>query len=410
MKRRVAVTGMGIVCPIGNDLADVWESVKEGRCGIDKITKYDITGRKVTLAGEVKNLDIEKYIDPRELRKLDDFSAFAMVASTQAYEDAGLEALDESHDRWGVILSSGIGGIHTIEQEHSRGQKMGFDKVSPFFIPKTISNIAAGNIAIKYGLHGMTGCCVTACASAANGIGDAFRHIRDGYGDVMLAGGAEAAITELSMGGFTSMKALTKAADKDRASIPFDKDRSGFVMGEGSGVLVLEEYEHARARGAHIYAEIVGYGANCDAHHITAPDPEGTYAAKCMAMAIEDAGISPDQVDYINAHGTSTKMNDVGETKAIHACFGPHASELAVSSTKSMTGHLLGASAAVEAVITIKAIEEGFLPPTIGLKEPGEGCDLDYVMGQGRSTHIQYALSNSFGFGGHNGSLVFKHA
>lgn len=410
MRRRVVITGLGIVCPIGNDKEGVWSSVKAGRCGIGPITLYDPAEQKVKLAGEVKDLKLDDYVDKREARKMDRYTQFAMVAAKQAMTDSGLLGLDEPRDRWGVIMSSGIGGIGTIENEKVRGMEKGYDRVSPYFIPMSIANMAAGHIAIEYGLHGMCTSVVTACASAANAIGESFRHIRDGYGDVMVAGGAEAAITPLCMGGFTSLKALTTAADPARASIPFDAERSGFVMGEGAGALILEEYEHARKRGAQIYAEIVGYGANCDAYHITAPSPEGTGAEQCMRLAMEDAGISPAEVDYINAHGTSTKMNDSCESAAIRRIFGHDVKRVRVSSTKSMTGHLLGASAAVEAVITVEAVQRDFVPPTVSYKVPDPECSLDVVPGNGYPMKIGYALSNSFGFGGHNVTLVFRKA
>ena len=410
MRRRVVITGLGIVCPIGNDKEEVWSSVKAGRCGIGPITLYDPAEQKVKLAGEVKDLKLDDYVDKREARKMDRYTQFAMVAAKQAMTDSGLLGLDEPRDRWGVIMSSGIGGIGTIENEKVRGMEKGYDRVSPYFIPMSNANMAAGHIAIEYGLHGMCTSVVTACASAANAIGESFRHIRDGYGDVMVAGGAEAAITPLCMGGFTSLKALTTAADPARASIPFDAERRGFVMGEGAGALILEEYEHARKRGAQIYAEIVGYGANCDAYHITAPSPEGTGAEQCMRLAMEDAGISPAEVDYINAHGTSTKMNDSCESAAIRRIFGDDVKRVRVSSTKSMTGHLLGASAAVEAVITVEAVQKDFVPPTVNYKVPDPECSLDVVPGNGYPMKINYALSNSFGFGGHNVTLVFRKA
>ena len=408
MKRRVVITGTGVVCPVGNDTAQTWENVKNGICGIGPITKYDTTDRKVKLAGEVKDFDPLKYMDAAEARKLDDYSIYAVAAAQQAFDEAGLEGSEESRQRWGVIMSSGIGGIDTIEKEHSRGLEKGFDRVSAYYIPKAISNMAAGNIAIRFGLKGMCSCVVSACASAANGIGDAFRNIRDGYADVMLAGGSEASVTELCIGGFTALKALSKSEDPQRASIPFDKERNGFVMGEGAAVLVLEEYEHARARGAVILGEVVGYAATCDAYHITALDPEANEASRCMELALEDAGIVPEDIDYINAHGTSTKINDECETKAIHKAFGGHAGKLKVSSTKSMTGHLLGASAAVEAVVTVKALQEEIAPPTAGLTQQDEMCDLDYVPGKCVKAPLKYAMSNSFGFGGHNVCLVFK--
>ena len=408
MSRRVVVTGLGIVCPIGNDKEEVWSSVVEGRCGIAPITHYDTSSQKVKLAGEVKNLDLDRYVDRRESRKMDKYTQFAMAAAEQAMQDSGLLQLDESRERWGVIMSSGIGGIGTIENEKVRGIEKGYDRVSPYFIPMSIANMAAGHIAIRYGLHGMCTSVVTACASAANAVGDSFRHIRDGYGDIMVAGGAEAAITPLCIGGFTSLKALTTATDPERASIPFDAERSGFVMCEGAGALILEEYEHAKQRGAHIYAEIAGYGTNCDAYHITAPSPQGVGAEKCMRLAMDDAGITPEDVDYINAHGTSTKMNDSCESAAIRRIFSADPMRVCVSSTKSMTGHLLGASAAVEAVITAEAVEKDFVPPTVHYQVPDPECELNVVPGKGHPAKIRYALSNSFGFGGHNVTLVFR--
>nr|WP_027870426.1 beta-ketoacyl-ACP synthase II [[Eubacterium] cellulosolvens] len=408
MSRRVVITGLGIVCPIGNNPEEVWASVKEGKCGIGPITYYDPSEQKVKLAGEIKNLDLDAYVDKREARKMDKFTMYALAAAEQAMKESGLMELEESHDRWGVLMASGIGGIATIEENKVRSMEKGCDRVNPFFIPMAITNMAAGNIAIRYQLHGMCSCVVTACASAANAIGDAFRHIRDGYGDVMVAGGAESSITPLCIGGFTSMKALCTSEDPNRASIPFDGERSGFVMGEGAGCLILEEYEHAKKRGAHIYAELAGYGANCDAHHITAPAPDGSGAEKCMKMAIEDAGLTIDDIDYINAHGTSTHMNDAAESAAIRRLFGDRADQLKVSSTKSMTGHLLGASAAVEAVITAEAVERDFVPPTVNYKVPDPECTLDIVPNKGVEMKVRAAMSNSFGFGGHNACLVFK--
>ena len=413
MGKRVVITGMGIVSPIGNSLDEVLDSIKTGKCGIDKITRYDTTDRKVSLAAEVKDFDISKYLEKKDARKLDLFSQYALAAAIDACHQAGIyEEHDEEVDdreRYGCIMSSGIGGIATTEKEYERGQKRGFDMVSPHYITMTISNMASGHIAIRFGLHGYTGCAVTACASSGNAIGDGFHYIRDGYADVMVVGGTESAITTLSIGGFTSLTALSTSTDKNRASIPFDKERNGFVMGEGAGCLVLEEYEHAVKRGATILGEIVGYGANCDANHVTAPNPEGKYAAKCMDLALKDASIDCKAIDYINAHGTSTHLNDLGETKAVKKTFGEHANELVMSSTKSMTGHLLGASAAVEAVITCLSINNGIIPPTINTKEVDEELDLDYCLGnQARDGQIKYAMSNSFGFGGHNASLVFK--
>lgn len=406
--RRVVITGMGITCPIGNSVEEVWESIRSAKCGIGPITRYDASNMKVKLAGEVKDLDLGRYVTPQEARKMDPFTQLAMYASGQAMESSSLLDVTEDRDRYGVFIGSGIGGLQTIEKEKERGQKRGYDNVNPYFIPMAIANMAAGSVAIKYGFKGPCTCAVTACASAGSAIGDAFRSIREGYSDVALAGGAESVITPLCLGGFTSLRALTKSTDPARASIPFDKERSGFVMGEGAAILVLEEMDHAVARGAHILGEMVGFGTNCDAYHMTAPDPEGNGAAKCMQLAMEDAHIQPSDIQYINAHGTSTKLNDSGETRAVHKAFGDAAMHLKMSSTKSMTGHLLGASAAVEAVFTTLAILHQYCPPTIGLETPGDDCDLDYQPKTGEDYAINYAMSNSFGFGGHNVSLVFK--
>ena len=406
--RRVVVTGLGAITPIGNSVSQMWESVKAGKCGIDKITLFDTTDRKVTLAGEVKNYVPEAFLDKREARKMDRYVQFAMAAANEAMKDAGLDMEKEDTSRCGCIVSSGIGGLGTIEAEDKKGMEKGYDRVSPHFIPMVISNMAAGNIAIAYGFHGMCTCPVTACASGTNAIGDAFRQIRDGYADVIICGGSEASITPLGIGGFTSLKALSQAENPKRASIPFDKERSGFVMGEGAGVLILEEYEHAVNRGAKIYCEVAGYGANCDAHHITAPLEDGSMAAKCMQMAMDDAGILPENIDYINAHGTSTPLNDKGETKAVKLAFGEHAEHVMMSSTKSMTGHLLGASGAVEGIITALSVQNDFVPATIGYQVPDENCDLDIVANEGRNVSVNYAMSNSLGFGGHNATVIFK--
>ncbi len=408
MKRRVVITGMGAVSPIGNTAEEMWQSAREGRCGIGPITHFDTTNHKVKLAGEVKDLDFTPYLDKKELRRMDLFSQYAMVAAIQAWRDSGLDYEKIDPTRFGVDISSGIGGINTIETEYERGREKGFDRVSPFFVPMDISNLAAGNVAIKLGAKGMCTCVVTACAGGSNAIGDAFRMIRDGYQELMLAGGSEAAVTKLAIGGFTSMKALCESDDPTRASIPFDAERSGFVMGEGAGVLMLEEYEHARARGAKIYAEIVGYGATCDAYHITSPAPGGEGGARAMVEAVKDAGIQPEDIDYINAHGTSTSLNDKFETAAVKAAFGDHAYKLAMSSTKSMTGHLLGAAGAIEVIITARALQDGFIPATINYRTPDPECDLDIVPNEGRKAELRYAMSNSLGFGGHNASLVLK--
>ena len=407
-KRRVVITGIGAVTPLGNTAAESWQAVKDGVCGIAPITLYDHSNQKVSLAAEVKNFDPTVALDKKEARRMDRFTQFAVTAAVEAVQDSGLNLEQEDTARCGVSVSSGIGGIATIQSSCEAGNVRGFDKVSPFFIPMSITNLAAGHIAIRLGLHGMCICPVAACAGGSNAVGDAFRHIRDGYAEVMLCGGAEAAITPLSIGGFTSMRALHVGDDPSRASIPFDAERSGFVMGEGAAVLMLEEYGHALARGAKIYAEVVGYGATCDAYHITAPAPNGEGGARAMALALADAGASPEQVGYINAHGTSTPLNDSGETAAIKAVFGAHAAKLAVSSTKSMTGHMLGAAGAVEAIFTALALRDGFLPATIHYQVPDPACDLDYIPNQGREQQVEYALSNSLGFGGHNACVLFK--
>ena len=406
--RRVVITGLGTVNPIGNNVKDAWENAKKGVCGIAPITRIDVTNHAVKVAGEVKDFSIDGIIDKKEARRMDMYSQFAMVAAVEAFEDSQIDMEKEDALRCGVIFSSGIGGMETTEANYATGEKRGYDKVSPFYIPMGISNMAAGNIAIRTGFKGMCTCVVTACASSNNAIGDAFHYVRDGYAEVMLCGGSESAITHLGVGGFTSMKALNTTEDPNRASIPFDKERAGFVMGEGAGALILEEYEHAKARGAKIYAEVVGYGATCDAYHITAPCPDGAGGAAAMTMALKDANITPDQVGYINAHGTSTHLNDAGETMAIKTAFGDHAYKLMVSSTKSMTGHLLGGAGAVEAVFSTMALKDGFIPATINYQVPDEECDLDIVPNEGRNVQVDYALSNSLGFGGHNASVIFK--
>ena len=407
-KRRVVITGMGAVTPLGHTVPETWEAARAGVCGIAPITLYDTTNQKVTLAAEVKNFDPTKVLDKKEARRMDRFTQFAMYAAAEAMEDSGLDLEKEDASRIGVSLSSGVGGMETFQNSCEVGNARGFDKVSPFFIPMIIANMAAGRVAIRYGLHGMCTCPVTACAGSSNAVGDAFHYIRDGYADAMVAGGAEATITSLAIGGFTSMGALTTATDPNRASIPFDKERSGFVMGEGAAILVLEELEHAKTRGAKIYGEIVGYGTNCDAYHITAPDPTGDWSAACMRMALDDAGIGPGDVDYVNAHGTSTPLNESGETVAIRKAFGAHADKLMVSSTKSMTGHMLGAGGAVEAIFSVLALRDGFVPATINYQVPDPACDLDVVPNVGREADIQYAISDSLGFGGHNACLVFR--
>ena len=407
-RRRVVITGLGAVTPVGLTAAESWQAVRSGVCGIGPITQFDASSQKVSLAAEVKGFDADALLGKQEAKRMGRFTQFAMVSAREALADSGLNTEAEDLDRCGVIVSSGIGGLSITEAEHDRGLARGWDRVSPFYIPTAICNMAAGQIAIDTGFRGMCTCPVTACAGGTNAVGDAFHYIRDGYAEVMLCGGTEAAVTPLAIGGFTSMKALSQATDPNRASIPFDAERSGFVLGEGAAILVLEELQHALDRGAHIYAEFVGYGATCDAYHMTAPRPDGSGGAKAMAMAIADAGITPDQVDYINAHGTSTHLNDAGETAAVKMVFGDHARKLSMSSTKSMTGHMLGAAGAVEAMFTALSLRDGYMPATIHYSVPDPECDLDVVPNEGREAQLRYALSNSLGFGGHNGSILLK--
>ena len=407
-KRRVVVTGIGTINPIGHNVEETWKSIEEGRCGIAPISLFDTKGMKVTLAGEVKDFDVTKYIDKKEAKKMDRFIQMGMIASKEAMLDSGLDINNIDSHRFGVIVSSGIGGLGSIEKNYQTGEKRGFDRVSPFFIPMTISNLAAGHIAIAYHAQGLCTCPVTACAGGTNAIGDAFRNIRDGYQDVMIAGGCEASVTPLGIGGFTSMKALSDATDPNRASIPFDKERNGFVMGEGAGILILEELEHALNRSAHIYGEMTGYGVSCDAHHITATLPNGEGGAYAMQYALDDAGISYDVIDYINAHGTSTHLNDLCETEAIKSVFKEHAYKLAVSSTKGHTGHCLGAAGGIEAVLSVLALKHNFIPPTLNYQVKDEECDLNVVPNIGVNKDLHYVMSNSLGFGGHNASIIFK--
>lgn len=407
-KRRVVITGIGAMTPIGHGAEASWRAACRGENGIAPITLYDASAQKAKLAGEVKDFDPAQYIDKRDVRKMDRYTQLAMAAAKEAFEDSELDMEGEDPYRCGIMVSSGIGGFRTLQDECLKGEEKGYDRVSPFFIPMVITNIAAGYIAIKYGFKGQCSAVVAACAGGGNAIGDAFRYIRDGYADVMITGGAEATVTSFAMGGFTSMRALSLSDDPARASIPFDKERSGFVMGEGSGIIVIETLEHALARGAKIYAELIGFGATCDAYHITAPAPGGAENAECLRQSILDAGISPKEVGYINAHGTSTPLNDASETSAVKQAFGEHAKKLMVSSTKSMTGHMLGAAGAVEAIFTACALRDGFVPPTINYKVPDEECDLDYVPNTGRKADLTFAISNSLGFGGHNTSLVLK--
>lgn len=408
LNKRVVITGLGAVTPVGNDVNQFWNNIKEGVCGIDFITHFDTSDFKVKIAAEVKDFDPNMYIEKKEVKRIDVFSQFAIAAAAQAVEDAkiDLDAIDKN--RFGVIVGSGIGGIGTIEKEQTKFLEKGPNKVHPLFIPMIISNMAAGNIAIKFQAKGICTTVVTACATGTNAIGEAFRNIQYGTADVIIAGGTESSITPLSIAGFTTLTALTKSADPKKASIPFDAERDGFVMGEGAGILILESLEHAQKRGAKIYAEMVGYGSTCDAYHMTSPSPDGEGAARAMELAINEAGIAIEEVSYINAHGTSTPVNDKFETTAIKRVFGDYSKNVPISSTKSMTGHLLGAAGAIEGVICVKALEEGFIPPTIGYSTPDPECDLDYVPNVGRKSDLKYAMSNSLGFGGHNAVILIK--
>ncbi len=408
MSKRVVITGMGAVTPIGNDVERFWNGVKASQCGIDFIKSMDTENFKVKVAAEVKDFNPEVAIDKREARRMDKYCQYAMVATEEAIKDSKIDLETMDKYRLGVLVSSGIGGLGTMENEHKRMITKDTTKVSPFLIPMMIENIAAGNIAIKYGAKGPCISVVTACATGTNSIGEAFEMIKANRADVIIAGGTEASITGIGMAGFTALTALSNSLDPKKASTPFDKNRSGFVMGEGAGVVILEELDHAIARGAKIYAEVVGYGATCDAYHITSPSPEGEGAARAMKQAIDEAGIELNEVSYINAHGTSTPYNDKFETIAIKDVFGEGAYNIPVSSTKSMIGHLLGASGAVESIVCIKALQEGFIPATIGYEEKDEECDLDYVPNVGREAKLKYALTNSLGFGGHNATLLFK--
>ncbi len=408
MERRVVITGLGAITPIGNNVEEFWKGIKAGKCGIDEITHFDATEYKVKLAAEVKGYNPEEYFDRRNAKRLDKFSQFAIIAAKEAWNDSKLDKEKENMERVGVILGSGIGGLETMEKEMSNIYEKGPDRVSPMFIPMNIVNMAAGNVAIELGAKGESISMVTACASGTHCIGESFRMIKNGYQDVVIAGGTEASITPIGIAGFTNIKALSQSTDKNRASIPFDKERNGFVMGEGAGVVILEELEHAKNRGAKIYAEVVGYGATSDAYHITSPAPGGEGGARAMKIAMEEANAEPDNITYINAHGTSTHLNDSCETEAIKAALGEASKKVMVSSTKGNTGHLLGAAGGVEAVVCAKAVEEDFVPATINYKVPDEECDLDVVPNEGRNVEVKYAMSNSLGFGGHNASILLK--
>ncbi|MBQ9598524.1 MAG: beta-ketoacyl-ACP synthase II [Clostridia bacterium] len=407
--RRVVITGMGAVTPLGNDVKSFWEGIKSGKNGVSRVTQFDASDLKTQIAAEVKDFEPTDYIDKKEARKMDRFTQLAMVAASEAVADSGLDMEKEDPWRVGVITGSGIGGIGTFEQQHTALMERGPGRVSPFFIPMMIGNIAPAQIAIKFKARGVNENVVTACASSTNAIGDAFRHIQYGQNDVIIAGGAEAVVTKIAFAGFCNMKAMsTRNDDHAHASRPFDAERDGFVLGEGAGFVILEELEHAKARGAKIYAELAGYGATDDAYHITSPIPGGEGGAKAMELAIKDAGLEPKDITYINAHGTSTKYNDHFETDAIKSVFGDAAKTVAVSSTKSMTGHLLGAAGGVEAIVCALAIKEGYIPATINYENPDPDCDLDIVPNRGREQEVTAAMSNSLGFGGHNATIVLK--
>ena len=406
--RRVVITGMGAVTSLGNDVHTFWNNIKTGQSGIDRLSRVNKDDFPAKVAAEIKDWDPVQYMEKKEAKRMDLFTQYAVAASKMAVEDAGLEITDENAPRIGVWIGSGIGGMETFEEQFSKFQAKGYRRVSPFFVPMLIPDMAAGQVSIQLGAKGINSCTVTACASGANSIGDAFKVIQRGDADAMITGGTEAPLTNLSFAGFASAKALSTNENPETASRPFDKNRDGFIMGEGSGILILESLETALERGAQIYGEIAGYGSAGDAYHITSPAPEGEGAVRAMNQAIEDAGISPAEIAYVNAHGTSTELNDSFETAAIKKVFGEQAYQVAVSSTKSMTGHLLGAAGAVEAIISVKSIQESILPPTIHYETEDPACDLDYVPNQAREKEYEYALSNSLGFGGHNATLIFK--
>lgn len=410
MKKRVVVTGLGVVHSLGNDVETFWNALKEGKNGIKTVTRFDTTNFVTKVGAQNDSFDVSQYIDRKEAKRMDLFTQYAVAASSQAIKMAGLDFTKMDPYRAGVLIGSGVGGMETLEDNCKALFEKGPKRVSALFVPTMIVNMASGQVAIKFGIKGYNACVVTACATANHSIGDAMRVIQNGYADVMVTGGAEASITPLGFAGFCSLKAMTENENPENACRPFDKNRDGFVMGEGSGVLVLEEYEHAVKRGAKIIAELVGFGCTCDAYHITAPNPDGEAGTKCMEFALADAGITPDEIDYINAHGTSTPLNDPLESAVIKKVFGDNAKNIPVSSTKSMTGHLLGAAGGIEAIASILAIRDSFIPPTINLVEPDPECDLDYVPNVGRTKALEYAISNSLGFGGHNGALIFKKA
>ena len=408
MTKRVVITGLGAISPIGNTVEETWKGIKEKKCGIDEITLFDTSNLKTKLAAEVKDFDPSQHLDPKQVKRLDRVSQFAIVAAREAFQDSKITKENTDYEKIGIYVGTGIGGLITLQNQCEVRLEKGNNRVSPMFIPMVIANMPAGNIAMELGLKGESVAMVSACASSNHAIGEAYRAIKHGYEDVIVAGGAEATICPIGIAGFENMKALSHASDKNRASIPFDKERSGFVMGEGAGILVLEELEHAKKRGAKIYAEIIGYGATSDAYHITSPDPEGNGGARAMQRAMQDANVKPEEIDYINAHGTSTSLNDSTETLAIKTALGEASKKVKVSSTKSNTGHLLGAAGAIEAIITTKAIENKFIPPTIHYEVKDEACDLDIVPNEPIEQEIKIAMSNSLGFGGHNASIMIK--
>lgn len=408
MERRVVITGLGAITPIGKTVKESWDGIKNSKCGIDEISYMDTSNFKTKLAAEIKEYNPLEYFEAKQAKRFDKSSQYAIIAAREAVKDSGITKENTDYDRIGIFVSSGIAGLTTIQEQGMLLASKGNSRISPLFIPTSIANMPAGNVAIEFGFKGESISIVTACASGTHSIGEAYKSIKHGYEDVILAGGTEAPICELGVAGFENMKALSQATDKNRASIPFDKERSGFVMGEGAGIVILEELEHALKRGAKIYGEVVGFGSTTDAYHITSPCPDGECGAKAMARAIKDAGIKPEDIDYINAHGTSTHLNDSTETKAIETVFGEYARKVMVSSTKGNTGHLLGAAGGVEAVFCAKAVQDGIVPPTINYKVKDEECNLDVVPNTPRNKELEYVMSNSLGFGGHNACIVIK--
>lgn len=408
MERRVVVTGYGAITPIGNNVEEFWNGIKEGKCGIDNITQFDATNNKVKLAAEIKNFNPEDHFDKRSAKRMDRYVQVALVAAREAMQHSGINEENIDMEKLGVIVGTGMGGLKTIEEQIEVMLEKGPDRISPMYIPMSITNMAAGNIAIETGAKGESLCMVSACATGTHSIGEAYRMVKHGYLDAAITGGTEATICPSAIAGFANIKALSQATDKKRASIPFDKERTGFIMGEGAGILIIEELEHAIKRGAKIYAEIVGYGATSDAYHITSPAPGGVGGARAMVDAMKEANIKPEEISYVNAHGTSTHLNDTTETAAIKLALGDAANKVMVSSTKGHTGHMLGAAGAVEAIVCIKAIEDGLVPCTLNYKVKDEECDLDVIPEGNRKVDVKYAISNSLGFGGHNSSILFK--